>query len=95
MAENISKQVLQVLQTSRSGLQMEEVGEKLGLTRHTVAKYLEVLRAEGKIHYSQVGRTKLWREVSTAITTRLLGPEDLEDILCIAAKIEREDNSEK
>jgi biotin operon repressor len=84
MAENIQAQVLKILQTSRSGLQMEEVGEKLGLTRHTVAKYLEVLRAEGKIHYSKIGRTKLWKDLSTAITTQLLGTEDLEDILRIA-----------
>lgn len=27
---------------------MEKLAEKLGLTRHTIAKYLEVLRAEGK-----------------------------------------------
>ena len=95
MAENIQSQVLKILQTSKSGLQMEEVGEKLGLTRHTVAKYLEVLRAEGKIHYSKIGRTKLWKDLSAAITTRLLGTEDLEEILRIADKIEREDNSEK
>ena len=95
MAENIQAQVLKILQTSKSGLQMEEVGEKLGLTRHTVAKYLEVLRAEGKIHYSKIGRTKLWKDRSAAIVTRLLDTEDLEEIIRIADKIEREDNSEK
>lgn len=95
MIDSIQTQVLKVLQTSKSGLQMEEVGEKLGLTRHTVAKYLEVLRAEGKIHYNKIGRTKLWKDVSAAITTRLLGTDDLEDILRIAEKIERADNSEK
>jgi GNAT superfamily N-acetyltransferase len=74
---------------------MEEVGEKLGLTRHTVAKYLEVLRAEGKIHYSKVGRTKLWKDLSASLTVKLLGTEDLEEILNIADKIERVDNSLK
>jgi len=95
MAESIQAQVLKILQSSRSGLQMEEVGEKLGLTRHTVAKYLEVLRAEGKIHYSKVGRTKLWKDLSASLTIKLLGTEDLEEILSIADKIERVDNSEK
>ena len=95
MAESIQAQVLKILQSSKSGLQMEEVGEKLGLTRHTVAKYLEVLRAEGKIHYSKVGRTKLWKDLSTSLTIKLLGTEDLEEILSIANKIERVDNSEK
>jgi ribosomal protein S18 acetylase RimI-like enzyme len=95
MAESIQAQVLKILQSSKSGLQMEELGEKLGLTRHTVAKYLEVLRAEGKIHYNKIGRTKLWKDLSAGITTKLLGTEDLEDILRIADKIERVNNSEK
>jgi GNAT superfamily N-acetyltransferase/biotin operon repressor len=95
MAENIQAQVLKILQSSKSGLQMEEVGEKLGLTRHTVAKYLEVLRAEGKIHYSKVGRTKLWKDLSASLTVKLLDTEDLDEILNIADKIERVDNSLK
>jgi hypothetical protein len=39
---------LKILQASKSGLQMEELGERLGLTRDTVTKYLEVLRVEGR-----------------------------------------------
>ena len=74
---------------------MEDVAEQIGLTRHTVAKYLEVLRAEGKIHYSKFGRTKLWRDVSASITTRLLGPGDLDAILRIAETIERENDLDK
>jgi ribosomal protein S18 acetylase RimI-like enzyme len=93
MTENIQAQILKVLQGSKSGLQMEEVGEKLGLTRHTVAKYLEVLRAEGKIHYNKIGRTKLWTEVSAAITIRFLGMDDLDDIVRIEEKIIGEDGN--
>ena len=95
MEENIQTQILKILQDSSTGLQIEEIGEKLGLTRHTVAKYLEVLRAEGKIHYNKVGRTKLWKDLSAAITVKLLDTGDLEEILNIADKIERIDNSEK
>jgi ribosomal protein S18 acetylase RimI-like enzyme len=93
MAENIQAQVLRILQSAKSGLQMEELAEKLNLTRHTVAKYLEVLRAEGKIHYNKIGRTKLWTDVSAAITIRFLGMEDLEDILRIQERILGERNS--
>jgi len=95
MEENIQTQILNVLQNTGTGLQIEEIGEKLGLTRHTVAKYLEILRAEGKIHYNKVGRTKLWKVLSASVVTRLLGMDDLEEILRIADKIERENNSEK
>lgn len=87
MTETIQTQILNILQNSKAGLQMEEVGDKLGLTRHTVAKYLEVLRAEGKVHYNKIGRTKLWTLVSANITTRFLGMGDLEDILRIQEKI--------
>jgi biotin operon repressor len=95
MTETIQTQILSILQNSKSGLQMEEVGEKLGLTRHTIAKYLEVLRAEGKIHYNKIGRTKLWTPVSAAITVRFLGTDDLDDILRIQEKILEEQNSGK
>ena len=94
MEKNLSFQILKVLKASPSGLQMEEMAEKLGLTRHTVAKYLEVLRAEGKIHYHKVGRSKLWKDVFTAANIRMLKIEDLEDILRIEKKIEKEDNLE-
>jgi ribosomal protein S18 acetylase RimI-like enzyme len=87
MEENIQSQVLKILQSAKSGLQMEDLAEKLNLTRHTVAKYLEVLRAEGKIHYNKIGRTKLWTDVSAAIEVRFLGMDDLEDILGIGKKI--------
>ncbi len=95
MEENIQTQILNTLQNSNTGLQIEEIGEKLGLTRHTVAKYLEIIRAEGKIHYNKVGRTKLWKVLSAAVVTRLLGMDDLDEILRIAEKIERNNNSEK
>jgi ribosomal protein S18 acetylase RimI-like enzyme len=94
MEESIQASILKILQSAKSGLQMEELSEKLNLTRHTVAKYLEVLRAEGKIHYNKIGRTKLWRDVSADITVRFLGRDDLEDILRIEEKIIRELNSD-
>jgi ribosomal protein S18 acetylase RimI-like enzyme len=95
MEENITAQILKILQSAKSGVQMEEVAEKMNLTRHTVAKYLEVLRAEGKIHFSRVGRAKLWRHIAAATTVRVLGMDDLDDILGIAEKIERENHNEK
>jgi len=95
MEENIQSQTLSIIQGSSTGLQIEEVADILGLTRHTVAKYLEILRAEGKIRYTKIGRTKMWKVVSATVVTRLLGMEDLEEVLLIADKIEREDNAEK
>ena len=95
MEKNLQAQILKVLKSSPSGLQMEEIAEKLGLTRHTVAKYLEILRAEGKIHYRKVGRSKIWKDIFTAANIRLLKMDDLEDILQIEERIEKEQNLEK
>ena len=90
MVKNIQNQILGELEKFPSGLQVEELAGKLGLTRHTVAKYLEVLRAEKKIHFHKVGRSKLWKGISTSANIRFLNVEDLEDILRIEEKIERE-----
>lgn len=92
MLKDIQSKILKILKASSSGSQMEEIAEKLGLTRHTIAKYLEVLCAEGKIHYSKVGRTKLWREISTEANIRLLNMDDLENILRIEEKVEKQKN---
>jgi ribosomal protein S18 acetylase RimI-like enzyme len=94
MEESIQANILKIIQSAKSGIQMEDLSEQLSLTRHTVAKYLEVLRAEGKIHYTKIGRTKLWTHVSTTVTIRFLGLDDLEDILRIQAKIVGEQQSE-
>jgi GNAT superfamily N-acetyltransferase/biotin operon repressor len=89
MDTNIQTKILEILKSSPSGIQMEELAEKLGLTRHTIAKYLEILRAEGKIHYIKVGRSKLWKDISSTSEIRMLEMADLDDILKIEEKIER------
>ena len=90
MEKSIQAQILKLLKASPSGLQTEEIAVRLKLTRHTVAKYLEVLRAEGKVHYHKVGRARLWKEISASVNIRLLSLEDLDDILRIEEKIENE-----
>lgn len=88
MEEAVRLQLLKALKSSPTGLQTQELAKVLNLTRHTVAKYLEVLLAEGKIHYSKIGRTKLWKEMSASVSTRMLGMEDIDAILAIEEKIE-------
>ena len=90
MEKNIQAEILELLKSFPSGLQAEEIAARLKLTRHTVAKYLEVLHAEGKTHYHKVGRARLWKEISTSVNIRLLRLEDLNDILSIEEKIENE-----
>ena len=95
MNNDTPSEILKILKSSPSGLQMEDLAEKLGLTRHTVAKYLEVLRAEGKIHYIKVGRSKLWKDLSATTDIRMLEMSDLDEILKIEERLERGDGIEK
>ena len=87
--ENIPFQILEVLRSAPLGQQTEEIANKLGLTRHTVAKYLEVLLAGGSVHFKKVGRSRLWKELSTSVSTRILNRDDLDNILSIVGKIEK------
>jgi ribosomal protein S18 acetylase RimI-like enzyme len=89
MEENISVQILEILKSAPLGLQTEEIAKKLGLTRHTVSKYLEVLLAGGSVHFNKVGRSRLWKELSISVATRILSMDDLENILEIVRKIEK------
>jgi ribosomal protein S18 acetylase RimI-like enzyme len=93
MEQNIQAGILNILQSAKSGVQVEELAEQLSLTRHTVAKYLEVLRAEGKIHFKKIGRSKLWTDVSKTVSVRILGMDDLDGILRIQEKIIKEQKS--
>ena len=90
MEPSIRDQILTLLSAAQAGCQVEELATALGMTRHTVAKYLEILRAEGKVHYRKAGRTKIWKEMSASSTVRVLTLDDLEDILHIQKEIERE-----
>jgi ribosomal protein S18 acetylase RimI-like enzyme len=91
---NVQARILQLLKAAPAGLQTEAIADRLGLTRHTVAKYLEILRAEGKIHYQKVGRAKLWKDTSATATVRLLTMDDLEEILKIEQRIEGDRHSD-
>lgn len=94
MENNVQNQILNLLKDGEAGRQVEEISESLSLTRHTVSKYLDILRAEGKVSFQKVGSTKIWREMSTAINIRLLNMDDIDEILQIEKKIEKEQNLE-
>lgn len=90
MGTDVQVRILNLLKTGQAGRQVEEIAESLGMTRHTVAKYLDVLRAEGKVHFQKAGRTKIWKEISAASSIRLLTMDDLDEILRIEKRIEEE-----
>ena len=90
MGENdVESRIERLIAGSNDGIQSEEIASSLNLTRHTVAKYLEVLRAKDRVHYRKVGRTKLWKLASSDVRIRPLTRDDVDGIVHIVAGIGR------
>jgi len=86
----IEKEILSLLKDSSDGMQVDEIAKKLNLVRHTVSKYLQILKAKKLVMHRTVGRTKLWKEASAGVTIRPLSLEDIKDIVRIEERIEGE-----
>lgn len=59
MDESTKKSILTFLANRPRGSTISEVSENIGISRPTVSKYLEILRAESKVEQREVGRAKL------------------------------------
>jgi GNAT superfamily N-acetyltransferase len=90
MPENdVESRIEELLSGSSEGVQSEEIASSLSLTRHTVAKYLEVLRAKNRVCYRKAGRTKLWKLASADVRIRPLTRDDVDSLVGIVAGIGR------
>jgi len=83
------ERIIQVLRESSLELHTEEIAERLGLARHTVSKYLQILEAKGSVELRRLGNAKLWREPSSVLRCRDLTLEDLPQILQLEATVEQ------
>ncbi len=88
MVKDASARILSCLKSPPSGKGVEEIAASCGMTRHTVAKYLGILHAEGKVSFRQAGRAKIWRDISGSTVVRLLTMNDIDQILRIEKRIE-------
>lgn len=89
LQQPIESEILAILQEEKAEVHTEQLAERLGIARHTAAKYLEVLKAKGRISCRKVGNAKLWRTFSD-ILIRPLALDDLEALLSIEQRIEEE-----
>ena len=60
ITKEMKKTILKALREAPIGATMAEVEEKTGMERHTLAKYLSVLKGQGEVDYRLIGRSKLW-----------------------------------
>jgi predicted ArsR family transcriptional regulator len=85
----IELELLGILKEAQTEVHTEQLAERLGIARHTAAKYLEVLKAKGRVSCRKVGNAKLWRVFSKVII-RALSVEDIRALLQIEKNIEEE-----
>jgi len=85
---DIEKEIMSLLKVSSDGMQVEEIGKKLNLVRHTVSKYLQILKAKKLVMHRTAGRTKLWKAASAAVKIRPLTLDNIKDIVRIEERIE-------
>ena len=84
----IEKEILSLLKDSPDGIQVDEIAKKLDLVRHTVSKYLQILKAKKLVMHRTVGRTQLWKEASAGVKIRPLSLDNIKDIVRIEKHIE-------
>jgi hypothetical protein len=71
---NTEEKIILLLKQNKE-MNILEISLSLKMDRHTVAKYLEVLRTKGLISYSSKGKSKFWK-LSDNPLTELLGVND-------------------
>lgn len=59
----IALRIYRTLQAAEQDLHTKELAARLGITRHTAAKYLGILAARELITHRKVGNAKLWRVI--------------------------------
>ncbi len=84
----VEKEILSLLKDSPDGMQVDEIAKKLNLVRHTVSKYLQILKAKKLVMHRTVGRAKLWKEASAGVKIRPLSLDNIKDIVRIEKRIE-------
>lgn len=58
--QDLHEKLVEILSESKIGLSGIELAERLKINRATMAKYLNILAAEGIIHQKNIGTTNLW-----------------------------------
>ncbi len=90
LQQPIESEILAILREAKAEVHTEQLASQLGITRHTAAKYLEILQAKGQVSCRKLGNAKLWREASTEIVIRLLTSADLNAIVAIQKQLQSE-----
>ena len=64
--KQVEDQIVKILRQSAFSLTIEEIANKLGITRQTTSKYLLYMEGRGAVKRRDVGTAKLYYTVRTA-----------------------------
>lgn len=77
--EEIKNKIINTLNSSSLGASSSEISKKIQHNRVTVTKYLEIMRAQQLVEYTDVAQAKLWtlkKEKKTQSKTKILIVDD-------------------
>ncbi len=58
---DIFSKIIEAIQSfGETGATVDEISKAVSLERHTLSKYMNLLRADGRVSYKQIGRAKVW-----------------------------------
>jgi len=57
---SIEEKILEILRKYRWGLTSKEISDRTGVSRITISKYLERMRADGVVDFRRIGAYKIW-----------------------------------
>jgi|SRR3989344_6442512 len=79
MSDQLETHIVEILQQEKE-CHSSKLAKKLKIERHTLAKYLEKLKAQGKIMLKQVGMAKVWSLTPVPIISTLKDHQELNQL---------------
>ena len=71
-SEDIQSKILYFLKNEKHGASISEIARSINVSRITLSKYLETMRAQGLVNFKSIGMAKLWRLGSGSANSMLL-----------------------
>ena len=69
---DIQSKIINFLENEKYGASISEIARSINVSRLTLSKYLETMRAQGLVNFKSVGMAKLWRLGSGSANSKLL-----------------------
>ena len=71
-SRDIKSEIITFLENEKYGASISEIARSINVSRITLSKYLETMRAQGLVNFKSIGMAKLWRLGSGSANSKLL-----------------------